>query len=67
MKTFTYITYYYTNRFKSQYKVFAVIPALGIIRDTQAKDLGYSSWNIYFEWLWFAISLDIDTEPINEN
>jgi len=48
---------------KGKYKMFSLIPAITICRDTQAlKDLGYSSWEFYFEWLWFQLEFHIESE-----
>jgi hypothetical protein len=57
-------TYYINavNKMKGKYKMFALFPALTICRDTQALELGYTSWELYLEWLWFQLEFMIETE-----
>ena len=61
MKTRKY-EFYYENKIKGKYKIFGILPAINIVKDTQMlKDCGISSWEFYFEWLWFQVSFSIDT------
>lgn len=55
--------FYYENKMNGKYKMFALFPAVTICRDTQAlKDFGWSSWEFYFEWMWFQFSFQIETQ-----
>ena len=50
------------NNMKGKYKAFCILPSISVIRDTQCEDLGYTSWDFYFEWLWFNVCYEIETE-----
>lgn len=54
--------FYSENKMKGNYKMFSLLPAITICRDTQCLDLGYSSWEFYFEWLWFQLEFHIEKE-----
>lgn len=59
----TKYTFHYENKTKGKYKIFGLLPAISIVRDTQClKDFGFSAWEFYFEWLWFQLSFSIETE-----
>lgn len=62
MKKRTTYTFYYENKTKGNYKIFGLLPALSVVRDTQLINEGYSAWEFYFEWLFFQISLHIQTQ-----
>lgn len=53
------------NRMKGNYKQFSLLPSLTICRDTQCKDMGFTSWELHFEWLWFLISFELENEVSN--
>lgn len=48
-----------SNRLKGRYKIFCLTPSISICRDEQCKDFGFTGWQLYFEWLWFQVSLEV--------
>ena len=56
-------SFYAENKMRGKYKIFYILPAISIARDTQSlRHFGCSSWEIYFEWLWFMISIHRDKD-----
>jgi hypothetical protein len=46
--------------FQGKYKIFHILPALSIVRNTQLVTFdGEHSWEFYFEWLGFLIAFEI--------
>lgn len=66
-KTKTAYSFHYENLLGSRhnrYKVLYILPTFAIARDTQGlKEFGISSWEFYFEFLWFQVSLDVEKYP----